>query len=355
MKTTQVDGLQISELTPASTHERLVLAKDESSGLNAVISIHSTKLGPAAGGCRMFPYGTLEDAIDDVQRLSRGMTFKNAAADLALGGGKSVIIGDPKKIKTPDLMRAFGHFVNSLNGQYFTAEDVGISPEDLAFSSEVTEFVAGLDGGEFASGDPSPYTAQGVINCMEVAWSHRHVSKSLSNVTVAIQGLGHVGMHLARKLSDAGARLVVCDLNETRTELACSEFSATVVPPSEIQKQDADIFAPCAMGGAITDTLVSELKAEVIVGAANNQLATSNVGLRLKDQGILYAPDYIVNGGGIVNVAMEILKVSDPSFRASRLEALTTTLRDILVEADATGKLPHVLADEMIERRLSAA
>ncbi|MEC8196586.1 MAG: Glu/Leu/Phe/Val dehydrogenase family protein, partial [Pseudomonadota bacterium] len=221
--------------------------------------------------------------------------------------------------------------------------------------AEVTEFVAGLNGGKFSSGDPSPYTAQGVFNCMEVTWSHRHDGKSLNNVTVAIQGLGHVGMHLARKLYGVGARLIVCDLDETQTERAKSEYSAKVVPPSEIHKQDADIFAPCAMGGALTNRLVHELKAKVVVGAANNQLANSTVGEQLKKRGILYAPDYIVNGGGIVNAAMEILKVSDPSFRASRLNALTATLREILAEADATGKLPHVLADEMMERRLSAA
>ena len=173
MKFLAAGRLQISELTPSFTHERLLQAKEETTGLHALISIHSTKSGPAAGGCRMFDYATLEDAIFDVERLSRGMTYKNTAAELPLGGGKAVIIGNPKKIKTPELMRAFGEFVDVLCGQYFTAEDVGISPSDLAFSAQVTDFVAGLDGGEFASGDPSPHTAQGVFNCMKVARAHK--------------------------------------------------------------------------------------------------------------------------------------------------------------------------------------
>lgn len=348
------DGLDICDLTPSPSHERLVQVTADSVGLNALISIHSTKLGPAAGGCRMFSYDTLQDAIYDVERLSRGMTYKNAAANLALGGGKSVIIGDPKKIKSPELMRAFGSFVNTLEGQYFTAEDVGISPADLAFSAEATDFVAGLDGGAFASGDPSPHTAQGVFNCMQVAWSHRHATDKLTGVKIAIQGLGHVGMHLARLLSEAGAQLIVSDLDEVQTESAAANYAAKVVAPDEIHKQDVDIFAPCAMGGALNDTLICDLKAKVIVGAANNQLATDAIGQKLKDRSVLYAPDYIVNGGGIVNAAMEILKVSDPAFRKTRLESLALTLREILAEADKSGKLPHILADELMERRLAA-
>lgn len=301
----------------------------------------------------MFDYDSLQEAIYDVERLSRGMTYKNAAANLALGGGKSVIIGNPQKIKTPQLMRAFGFFVNSLQGAYFTAEDVGISPTDLAFSAEVTDFVAGLDGGDYASGDPSPYTAQGVFSCMRVAWSHLHGTESLRGTKIAIQGLGHVGMHLVRMLSNAGAVLFVSDLNPVQTEIASLKYNATVVPANDIHKQDVDIFAPCAMGGALSDTVVAELKAKLVVGAANNQLSSPSIGKELQNRGILYAPDYIVNGGGIVNAAMEILKISDLSFRQTRLEGLVTTLREILVEASATKKLPHVLADELMERRLS--
>lgn len=354
MDTTLAKSIKITPLKPSPSHERLVHAECGTTGLNALISIHSTKLGPAAGGCRMFDYDTLQDAVYDVERLSRGMTYKNAAADLALGGGKSVIIGNPRKIKTPELMRAFGIFVDSLQGTYFTAEDVGISPADLAYSAEVTEFVAGLDGGEYASGDPSPHTAQGVFNCMQVAWTHLHGTNSLSGVKISIQGLGHVGMHLARMLSDAGALLFVSDLNPVQTEIASSKYNATVVPADDIHKQDVDIFAPCAMGGALNNTVVAELKAKLVVGAANNQLATQAIGKKLKDRGILYAPDYIVNGGGIINAAMEILKISDPSFRQSRLEGLASTLQEILDEASKAEGLPHVLADELMEQRMSS-
>lgn len=345
--------IQISDLQPSVGHERLVHAVDPDTGLNALISIHSTARGPAAGGCRMFDYATFADAVRDVERLSKGMTYKNAGADLPLGGGKSVIIGAPDVMKTPDLMRAFGAFVDALQGQYYTAEDVGISPRDLVFAAEQSDFVVGLDGGPFASGDPSPHTAKGVFTSIEVTWAHLTGSANLNGVTVAIQGLGHVGMSLAEQLHSAGANLIVSDLRATSLDHAQSEFGAMAVPADQIAAMPADIFAPCAMGGALNDVTVPQLPVRAVVGAANNQLAGDHIGHALRERGILYAPDYIVNGGGIINVAMEILKTNDPAFRQSRLDGIGKTLADIFAQSAQTGDLPHVIADRMVEARLA--
>ncbi|MEO3416923.1 Glu/Leu/Phe/Val dehydrogenase dimerization domain-containing protein [Roseovarius sp. CAU 1744] len=342
----------IRELKPSAGYERLVEARDADTGLHALVSIHSLKRGPAAGGCRMFNYAKIEDAIYDVERLSRGMTYKNAAAELPLGGGKSVIIGDPKTQKSPELMRAFGRFIDQLAGDYYTAEDVGVSPQDMAHVAEVTAYVAGLEGGEFASGDPSPVTARGVFLCLKQTLKHGLGSDDLTGKVIAIQGLGHVGMSLAGMLHEAGAELIVSDINDEAVRIAQDSFGATVVAPDEILHQRADVFAPCAMGGALTADAIAALKARFVVGAANNQLADDTCGQRLKDAGILYAPDYIVNGGGIVNVAMEILKISDPAYRESRIAGLATTLEDVFVRADETDQPPHVIADQLIESRL---
>jgi len=352
MLNTSLEHLGVVDLPPAAGYERLLYAEDKATGLNALISVHSSARGPAAGGCRMFNYAAFEDAVEDVQRLSRGMTYKNAGADLPLGGGKSVIIGDPRKIKTPALMTAFGEFVSVLEGNYYTAEDVGISPEDLVHASKVCPYVVGLDSGSYASGDPSPYTAQGVFNAMQVTWAHLTDTADLSGVTVSVQGLGHVGMHLPHKLHEAGARLTVTDLDDKALDFARTALGAEVVAPGDIYGQAADIFAPCAMGAVLNPETISQLKVRAVVGAANNQLATDEMGQALLERGIVYAPDYVANGGGIINAAMEILKVSDPSFREQRLEGLFETLSSILKEAKAKGAPPHRIADTMMERRL---
>lgn len=345
-------ALIIRDLKPSEGYERLVEAKDEQTGLHALVSIHSLKRGPAAGGCRMFNYATIEDAIYDVERLSRGMTYKNAAAELPLGGGKSVIIGNPKTQKTPELMRAFGAFIENLAGDYYTAEDVGVSPQDMANVAEATSYVAGLEGGEFASGDPSPVTARGVFLCLKQTLKHGLGSDDLTGKTVAIQGLGHVGMSLAGMLHKAGAKLIVSDINDETVRIAEAQFGATVVSPDQILHQQADVFAPCAMGGALTADAIAVLKARFVVGAANNQLADDSCGQRLQDKGVLYAPDYIVNGGGIVNVAMEILKVADPAYREKRISGLATTLQQVFLRAEQTGQPPQMVADELIASRL---
>lgn len=345
-------SLIIRDLKPSEGYERLIEARDAQTGLHALVSIHSLRRGPAAGGCRMFNYAKAEDAIYDVERLSRGMTYKNAAAELPLGGGKSVIIGDPKTQKTPALMRAFGAFIEHLAGDYYTAEDVGVSPQDMAHIAEKTAYVAGLEGGEFASGDPSPVTARGVFLCLRQTLKHGLGSDDLTGKKVAIQGLGHVGMSLAEMLHKAGAKLIVSDINAETVRTAEARLGASVVAPDAILHQDVDIFAPCAMGGALTADAIALLKARFVVGAANNQLADDSCGQRLQDAGILYAPDYIVNGGGIVNVAMEILKIDDPSYRESRIAGLATTLEQVFQRADETGEPPHLVANRLIERRL---
>lgn len=350
--TTTEPALIIRELTPSPGYERLIEAKDDLTGLHALVSIHSLKRGPAAGGCRMFNYSRIEDAIYDVERLSRGMTYKNASAELPLGGGKSVIIGDPKTQKTPELMRAFGAFIEQLAGDYYTAEDVGVSPQDMAYIAERTSYVAGLEGGAFASGDPSPVTARGVFLCLKQTLKHALGSDDLTGKKIAIQGLGHVGMSLAEMLHKDGAELIVSDINAEAARIAADSFGATIVSPGEIFHQDVDVFAPCAMGGVLTADVIAMLKARFVVGAANNQLADATCGQRLQDAGILYAPDYIVNGGGIVNVAMEILKIEDPAYRENRILGLAKTLEEVFSRSEETGEPPHVVADRLIELRL---
>ena len=343
------------EQLDAPGYERVVYAHDEASGLKSIIAVHSTKLGPAAGGCRMFAYDDLELAKTDALRLAKGMTYKNAAASLPLGGGKSVIIADPKTDKTPELMQAFGRFVDSFNGQYYTAEDVGISVEDIAEAAKFTSYAAGLEQGEFGSGDPSPVTARGVFLCMQVAAKFGLGSSALKGRTIAVQGLGHVGMHLCQFLHDVGAHLIVTDINDKAIEEATSRFDASVVAPDQIYSQDADVFAPCAMGAILSCENIDKLKAKVVAGAANNQLADDAAGQKLHDKGILYAPDYAVNGGGIINVAAEILKISDAAWVNEKVETLATTTDQILTQAQTQNALPHVVADQFVDEILAKA
>jgi leucine dehydrogenase len=345
-------NMMIEDLTPGAGYERLLRCRDTATGLDALISIHSTKFGPAAGGCRMWDYDSVEDAIYDVERLSRGMTYKNVAANLPLGGGKSVIIGNSKTQKTPELMRAFGRFVDTLQGSYYTAEDVGISSADMEYAAEESKYVAGLKSGEFASGDPSPVTARGVFLCLKRAVEHKLGVRDLVGVRVAIQGLGHVGMPLAEMLHDARAVLIVTDTNEEVLKDAETRLEATRVGLGAIYDVEADVFAPCALGGVLTPEVIDRLKVKVIAGAANNQLATPDCGALLRDKGILYTPDYIVNGGGIVNVAMEILQISDPIYGETRIKGLVETMDIILNRADETGGPVNEIADTFVEERL---
>lgn len=323
-------------------HEQVMFVHDEASGLKAIIAVHDTTMGPAVGGCRMWPYESEEDALNDVLRLSRGMTYKNALAGLDFGGGKSVIIGDPKSDKSEALFRAFGRFVDSLGGRYYSAEDVGITTADIMIAHQETPYMAGLEG---KSGDPSPYTALGTYLGIKAAVKHQRGVDSLEGIKVAVQGLGHVGFHLCRHLHEAGAKLVVCDLSESQLERARNEFGAEVVDLDAIYRQDVDVYAPCALGATINDLTSPQLKATIVAGCANNQLAEPRHGEVLKEKGILYAPDYVINAGGIINVSFE--RDYNPDLAEAKVRKIYDTLLTIFNEADQSGKTTALVADEM--------
>lgn len=343
--------MKITELTIPS-HEQVLRVEDTQSGLVGFIAVHSTVLGPAAGGLRMRRYESEDAALEDVLRLSRGMSYKNAAADLPLGGGKSVILGDPDT-KTEAQLQAFGRAIDSLGGRYVTAEDMGMSPEDMAVIRGVTPHVAGLDDGEFASGDPSPITAQGIFNAIRTTARRRFGSPLLEGRKVALQGLGHVGWHLAKLLKAAGAELIVADVDAERTANAAKTFGAEVVAPDAILSVEADILAPCAIGGILNAETIPNLRVGAVAGGANNQLATEEDGAALHARGILYAPDYVANAGGIVNAATEILRIEDrESFVADKLAAIDATLESIFAEAARRNVSPAAVADETVAARL---
>ncbi|MBC6983475.1 Glu/Leu/Phe/Val dehydrogenase [Caulobacter sp. 17J80-11] len=341
-------------------HEGVHSFYDEKTGLKAIIAVHSTARGPACGGCRMWPYASAEAALDDVLKLSWGMSYKNAVADLELGGGKAVIIGDSRTQKSPALFEAFGRMVDSLGGAYWTAEDVGISPADLASARRTTKYVAGLEGTPASSGDPSPTTAEGVFRGAMLVAKRLWNATDLSGVTVAVQGVGHVGGYLAEKLHAAGAKLVITDVNEATLKTVAEKTGATIVKPEEIFDVDAEIFAPCALGGAINENTLPRLKAKAIVGAANNQLASHEIGRRVFEQGLIYAPDYVVNGGGIINVAAEInaLKAGgayDPKWVEGKLARLMITLDEVLQRSVGEKRPTHEIAGEIARARIAAA
>ncbi|PRY92492.1 Glu/Leu/Phe/Val family dehydrogenase [Donghicola tyrosinivorans] len=337
-----------------SGYEGVYRVEDAASGLRGYIAVHSTVRGPAAGGLRMRPYAAEAEALEDVLRLSAGMTYKNAAADLPLGGGKAVIIGDPAKDKSEALLRAMGRAVEALEGKYWTAEDMGMSPDDMAVLAQETKYVAGLGQGDFASGDPSPVTAAGVLGCMEVAARHAFGSSNLQGKTVAVQGLGHVGMYLAEGLHRAGAKLIVADTNARAVQEAMERFEAVAVAPEAIHGVEADIYAPCAIGGTVNMGTIPEIKAKLICGAANNQLASRRERMLLEARDILYAPDYVANGGGIINVAAEILKIETRApWVAARLGRLEETMDQILNRALRNRQTPADVADALVEERLT--
>ncbi|WP_372426526.1 Glu/Leu/Phe/Val dehydrogenase dimerization domain-containing protein [Salinarimonas chemoclinalis] len=333
-------------------HERVLFAHDAETGLKAIIAVHSTRLGRAAGGCRMWPYAGEEEALADALRLSRGMTYKNAVAGLDLGGGKSVIIADPRTDKTPALMRAFGRAVDALGGLYTTAEDVGVSVEDMEIVRETTAHVAGLASGPHASGDPSPVTARGVFEGLRRALAVATGSDALGGRTVAVQGLGHVGRHLCALLHGAGARLVVADIDAARLADAARSFDARVVAPDEIVAVEADVFAPCALGGVLDDVTIPRLGARIVAGAANNQLARPEHAEMLHARGILYVPDFALNAGGIINVAREIERRTDAGWLEERLAAMVANIEAILREARTKNVSPNGVAEAFARRRL---
>ena len=338
---------------PAQGHEEVYRITDEASGLRGFIAVHSTVLGPAAGGLRMRRYGSEDEALTDVLRLSRGMSLKNAAAGLPLGGGKAVILGDPARDKTPALLGAMGRAVAALEGRYWTAEDMGMSPDDMAVIAAETAYVAGLAGGAHASGDPSPVTARGVFNAIRRSAAVRFGSPDLAGRRIALQGLGHVGGHLAMLLHAAGAELFVSDIDAARTAHAAQALGAQVVPGAAIHTVEADVFAPCAIGAVLNSATIPALRARIVAGAANNQLGTLQDGRELHRRGILYAPDFVANGGGIINVAAEILRVADRrSWVEGKLAALDATLGAIYDAARRENRAPSDIAERVAEERM---
>lgn len=288
-------------------YEQIVFCHDKSSGLKAIIAIHDTTLGPALGGCRMWPYDSEEEAINDALRLSRGMTYKNAAAGLNLGGGKTVVIGDPKKDKSEALFRALGRYVESLNGRYITAEDVGTTEMDMDTIFEETNYVVGLSESHHSSGNPSPKTSLGVFVSMKRAVKEAFGSDDLEGKTVAVQGVGHVAYDLCHYLNEAGAHLVVTDINQEAVDRVVNDFNAKSVGIDEIYDVEADVFAPCALGGVLNDDTINRLKVKVVCGSANNQLEDIDKHAdQLENKGIVYAPDFVTNSGGVINVADEL-------------------------------------------------
>ncbi len=345
--------MKVLEHPEFDAHERMVFCHDKASGLNAIIAIHSTVLGPAAGGCRMWSYANDDEALTDALRLSRGMSYKNALAEIRFGGGKAVILGDAAKDKTAELFRAFGRAIDAQSGDYITAEDVGVRVADMEEVATQTKFVSGLSQrGSSAGGDPSPWTARGVYVGIREAASHHLGASSLQGVRVAVQGLGGVGYHLCRHLHEAGALLTVADINRERCNVVGREFAAQVVSTDDIIGADVDVLAPCALGAVINERSLGTLKASVVAGAANNQLATPEDGEQLRSANILYVPDYVINAGGIVSAEGEYYGDVSEAQVAARVDAIGPRLRAIFLEASATDTGTHVIADALAQNRI---
>ncbi|KGJ89576.1 Leu/Phe/Val dehydrogenase [Colwellia psychrerythraea] len=330
------------DLPDFDDHEQVVFCSDEKSGLKAIIAVHSTKLGAAVGGCRMWDYANDAEALVDVLRLSKGMTYKNAMAGLSMGGGKSVIIGDAKKLKSKALFQAFGEALNRLNGRYLSAEDVNITTSDIEIANSVTPYVTGTEN---KSGNPAPFTALGTFLGIKASVKHKLKRDDLTGLRVAIQGLGSVGYQLCEHLHNAGAELIITDINQAALDMAATEFNATIVGLDEIYDQDVDIYAPCALGATINDETLSRIKAGIIAGCANNQLAEPRHDQALVERGILYAPDYVINAGGIINISFE--HNYDHEKATKKVGEIYHTLLDIYAKAEAQARPTGIIADEM--------
>lgn len=349
--------MAVFSLSDFADHEQVVFVSDDKSGLKAIIAVHNSNLGPALGGCRMWPYASEEEAIRDVLRLSRGMTYKSAMANLKLGGGKSVIIGNPRTQKTPELLAAFARALEQLNGRYIAAEDSGTSVADMKYMTQFTRHVAGIhdkpsDQGT-RSGDPSPATAYGTFIGIRAAVKERLGRDSLEGLRVAVQGVGNVGFDLARQLKAAGAQLWVTDIHREPLLQAGKELGATVVAPEEVFGLDVDVFAPCALGAILNDSTIPQLKAKVVAGAANNQLAEARHGAELMKRGILYAPDYVINAGGIIDVYHERIGF-DRAALIKHIEGIEDNLMEIFERARKeerpTGEVADAIAEERFKR-----
>ena len=343
--------MKVFDMLAEMGHEEIVLCSDPSCGYRGIIAVHSTRLGPALGGTRFWTYDSDEEAVVDALRLSRGMTYKNAVAGLRLGGGKSIIIGDNKTTDREGLFRAHGRFVESLGGRYITAEDVGTSTRDMDYVHMETGHVAGLAG---KSGDPSPVTAHGVFRAVQASANRRWGSDSLERKTVAIQGCGNVGRYLAQELHEAGARLIVTDIDPAKTARVAKATGAEVVDSDAIYAVDADIFSPCALGGILNDETIPVLKGEVVAGGANNQLLEERHGDALEAKGILYAPDYVANAGGVINVYGEV-EGWDAQRALDKADDIYDTVLRVFEIAEAYKIPTYEAADRVAEQRLAAA
>lgn len=332
-------------------YEQLVFCQDKNSGLKAIICIHDTTLGPALGGTRMWNYATEEEAIEDAIRLGRGMTYKNAAAGLNLGGGKTVIIGDPLKDKNEEMFRAFGRFIQGLNGRYITAEDVGTTVADMDLIHEETDFVTGISPAFGSSGNPSPVTAYGIYIGMKAAAMEAFGDDSLEGKTVTVQGVGNVAYTLCKHLHEEGAKLIVADINKEAVQRAVNDFGATAVEPNDIYSQEADIFAPCAMGAIINDETIPQLKVKVVAGSANNQLKEERHGDELEAKGIVYAPDFVINSGGVINVADELYGYNNDR-AMKRVETIYDSITKIFEISKRDNVPSYIAAERMAEERI---
>jgi len=331
-------------------HESVHHFYDPVTGLKAIIAIHSTALGPAAGGCRRWRYESEADALSDALRLSQGMTYKNALAGLPLGGGKAVVIAEDEGPMTPEMLLTFGRWVESLGGAYITSEDVGMPTGSMGVVKQVTNYITGLEPAEgSAGGDPSPWTAEGVFLGLEAAARHRLGLDSLADLRVAVQGLGKVGYKLCQRLFDAGARLVVSDVDAQLSKRAKAEFGARVVDTHEILYQDVDILSPNALGAVLDEHTIPNIKAAIIGGAANNQLATGRDGQRVFERNILYAPDYVINSGGITSVALEYQGGKSTVDVAAKIAEIPGRLANIFAASDERQTPTNVIADSMAE------
>ncbi|MDQ3966464.1 MAG: leucine dehydrogenase [Actinomycetota bacterium] len=345
--------MQIFEKLAEYRYEQLVFCHDKGTGLRAIIAIHDTTLGPALGGCRMWSYETEDEAVMDALRLARGMTYKAAVSGLNLGGGKSVILGDPDKDKSEALFRSFGRYVETLGGRYIVAEDVGTSTEDISYIQVETSHVVGVDVTRGGSGDPSPLTALGVTQGMRACVEEVFGSPSLEGHTVAVQGLGHVGYHLCRLLHDEGANLVVADIDKDAVERAVREFGAKPVEPDEILLTPCDILAPCALGAVVNDDTLPDFRCSIIAGSANNVLAESRHGEALAERDILYAPDYVINAGGLINVAEELEGYNEKRAKG-RVMRIYDSVKKVIAIARRDGVPTYVAADTLALERISA-
>lgn len=344
--------MELFDYVGTKGHEQIVFFHCKTTGLKAIVAIHDTTLGPALGGLRMWNYETEEAALKDVLRLSRGMTYKAAVSGLNLGGGKAVIIGNPDTDKSEAFFRSFGRFINTLGGRYITAEDVNTTVEDMDYIYQETDNVVGVHPAHGGSGDPSPFTALGTVRSIEASLNKKYGNTNLGDHSYAVQGVGHVGYHIVKMLRDKGAKVFISDINEKRVSDIVRELGAEAVALNEIYDTDAQVFVPCAMGGIINENTVERLKCDIVCGSANNQLDTSKMGHELESRKILYAPDYAVNAGGLINVAIELQGYD--SERSNRMvNNIYNIIERIYKISDRDSIPPFEAANRLAEERIA--